>query len=244
MKLLVGLVIGLCLCSILTDINAEVITNVALDSGWFAERGYHSQSNRNAYTGRSTSTLFGNAPEASDRYNSFLIFRIPGFTGEITSLSLNIYTRAIWSLPPDDSYEFSIYEVSTDPLDFNYSRAVGSTEGLEIFNDLGSGEQYGSFSVTHGDLNQYIAVDLSESAVAKANSIQGRLFVVGIARDYTSVGTGGANFGVAVWTQDLLTEIVVTANGEIIPEPTSATLFLLGGATLFIRRSFRRKKNA
>lgn len=234
--------------------NATLI-NIATDSGWFAERGYHSYTNRNAFTGQVTSTLFGNAPEDTDKYNSFMIFNIPFVSGEITSIGLNVYFRDVVGLAPEDDFEFSIYNVSTIPTEFNSNHDVGSETGLAIFNDLQSGETYGSFNVKPWYLNEYLGLSLSESAAMMANNSQGQLFVLGISitSDFRTLdGPEGVNFGVTAYTQDLLTELVIGVNGEDIssyldpvptPVPVPASVIFFGtGIAGFVGLRFRRKK--
>ena len=158
-------------------------------------------------------------------------------------------------LAPEDNFEFSIYSVSTNPTEFNSNHDVGSDTGLTIFNDLQSGETYGSFNVKLWFLNEYLGLSLSESAAMTANNSQGQLFVLGIsmASDFRTLhGPEGVNFGVTAYTQDLLTELVIGVDGEDIssylapvpaPVPEPATVILFGtGAAGLVGSRFRRKK--
>ena len=234
----------------LTSTASAVLTLTASDTGWFAERGFHHSNNRNGFTGKTTSSLFGTAPNATDRYNSFLLFDIASVTGEISSLGLNLFVRDILGMEPEGSFCFSIYDVSTASSGFDSDYSSGSTMGLDIFNDLQSGQKYGDFKISASSLNGYVPMELSDSAVATANNLRGQTFAIGItfASSFRTIeGPEGANFGVMAYTQNLRSELVIGGPDTVppltaVPEPATAILTLALGLVGFVllRHYFRR----
>src|SRR3954471_21200822 len=96
-------------CALLAPARADVVAVNRASQGWFAENGAHFAGNQNTFTGRDTQTLFGTAPLAAYRFNSFFVFNLPTLPGAATSAAINFYAADLWN--DNASYQFSIFDV-------------------------------------------------------------------------------------------------------------------------------------
>jgi len=136
------------------------------DRGWWDETGYH--------TSFSIATVVGYYSSTQYMYNSYFVFDLSGITGDKTGarlrLELQLYTSG------DLSETFSVYDVSTDAATLK----ADDTGQTAIFNDLQTGEVYGTFEVTAGDVGTIIEIPLSAEALSDINTAAGGFFAVGI----------------------------------------------------------------
>ena len=117
-------------------------------------------------------------------YRSFLTFDLSGVTVPATDASLSLqvdYYNATSSL------DFSVYDYVLG----NDAALGGSMTSVAAFNDLGSGQVYGSASINSSDnpVGSTFTIDLNAAALADINDAGG-LFTFGFADDLI---TGGNN---------------------------------------------------
>ena len=146
----------------------------ATERGWWDETGEHESVNDNTWTGFEGGTAY--------MYNSYFIFDLSGITGDKTGARLRLELENYVS--GDLSETCSVYDVSTDAATLE---AVGTGQ-TSIFNDLQSGNVYGTFEVESGDVGSIIEIPLSAGAISDINSSAGGTFAVGIHLDTYSGG--------------------------------------------------------
>jgi len=144
----------------------------ATERGWWDETGDHTSSNDNTYTGF----------DGIEVLNSYFIFDLSGITGDMTGARLKLELQNYYGIDPSET--FSVYDVSTDAATLEAS-GTGQTA---IFDDLQTGNVYGTFEVTSGDVGTIIEIPLSASAVSDINTAAGGTFAVGIHMETHSGG--------------------------------------------------------
>jgi hypothetical protein len=116
-------------------------------------------------------------------YRSFLTFDLSGVTipavGATLSLQVDSYNAT-------SSLDFSVYDYVLG----NDASLGASMTSVDAFNDLGTGQVYGSASINSSanPIGSTFAVPLSAAAVADINSKAGGLFTVGFADDLITGG--------------------------------------------------------
>jgi PEP-CTERM motif len=89
--------------------------------------------------------------------------------------------------PPEGPrcFLFNLWDVSTDPATLN---AKVNNPNFAIYNDLGSGVNYGSFVLpTSGNPNDILNFSLDPAAVAAINAAEGGYFSIGGAIPLSSI---------------------------------------------------------
>ena len=110
-------------------------------------------------------------------------FNLPSFSGTVSSVTLNLEVAA-YSSP--DSYEsFFVYDVST-PL---ATVTSNTSPSIAIFDDLGTGTNYGSFTLNADSVGTIKSIVLTPAITAVSNA-RGSTFAVGIA-EFTFSNEGG-----------------------------------------------------
>ena len=80
---------------------------------------------------------------------------------------------------------YNLWDVSTDPATLN---ARSNNPNFAIYNDLGSGVNYGAFVLkTKGDPNHILSLDLDPAAIAAINAAEGGFFSIGGAIPLSSI---------------------------------------------------------
>jgi hypothetical protein len=138
----------------------------ATERGYWDEAGDHSSAIDVTVAGYNSATTY--------MYNSYFIFDLSGITGDKTGASLRLELQYYDS--GDLSETFSVYHVSTDAATLE----ADGTGQTSIFNDLQTGNVYGTFEVTAGDVGTIIEIPLSAEAVSDINTAAGGAFAVGI----------------------------------------------------------------
>ncbi len=139
--------------------NTVVVEHVG--RGWYSELG---QFHPSYFVGNSSSTVTRN----------FFVFDLSSIDLDIVSMELVVFNRINGYGSSDPSETYSLFDVSTDPLDL-----INGTGGTAAFMDLGTGVIYGSHIATSADNGSFITIALNSSAVADANASAGGLWALG-----------------------------------------------------------------
>jgi hypothetical protein len=153
-------------CTIQTDSDCQpnMITKDAIERGWWKSSGQHTAFNNNTLTGRSI---------LNNEYNSYFIFDLTGVTGTVIVASLKMEIEGYTT--PDASETLSIWDVNTAPATLE-----ASGNDVAIYNDLMTGNSYGTFIVTSADKGMILDIPLNAQAVTDMNNALGGKVSVGL----------------------------------------------------------------
>ncbi|MBN3922174.1 PEP-CTERM sorting domain-containing protein [Nostoc sp. NMS4] len=197
----------------LNTAQAATFTETASDQGWWAAEdglnGPNSNDNINYVTGNIRGTDLRN-------YFKFDLGNLVG----VSSATLQIQ-RFVGSGNPTETLGF--FDVSTPPNVL--SQKINSPNNT-IYNDLGSGKNYGNFKVTtSGDSSEILSFALNSNAIADINARKGNFFSVGgalqgdLTEEYLFSESGGQAFA----------KLVVNTNSTPVPEPSALGGIMLAG---------------
>ena len=230
----IGATIGLLLA---VEARASELVLSAVDSGWYDADG------RQGTSANSQNYIAGTLGGPLE-YRNFFVFDLSGVEGPISSAVLRAYNPSFQvpgdtangfaSLAPFETYE--LFDV-----DSSIPAMLTSTAGVSFFDDLGSGQSYGSYSVSAAQNGSVISFQLSGTALADLNASSG-FFAIGGA--LTSLAFGPTQEHIFAFTAGYYGSSSVSNNTRelvltIIPEPATATLVMLGFATLGIKSRSR-----
>lgn len=212
-------------------VQAVVIDSSA--SGWYRQ----SDGSCNAPSGNATYITVGRTTTAAagtQTYRNFFAFDLANVLDEVYGAYLEVWnpTGGFFS-PVDGAETYTLFDVET---------AVGDLGGqsTDIYNDLGSGVEFGSYAADASDNGTLLQILLNADAVAAINAARGDAFAVGGAitsldgRDFERFLSNGRN--------DPIQRRLVLDTGTVsrnVPDYAS-TLTLLGmaiaGMGMFRRR--------
>jgi hypothetical protein len=199
----------------------------AIDRGWWDGNGAHDSSNKNTFTGRTSGIL----------HNSYFVFDLTNLSGQATAGTLRLELENYYG--NESSETFSVHDVSTPISDLS---ASGSFQH-SIYEDLRSGNTYGSMTVTATDVGSVITISLNAIALSDITSALGGKFAIGITVPAIAAGGGGSR-GIRFSEdeeQRVHQLVLETAAVEEVPEPSTITMFALGAIGLTFAR-FRRRR--
>jgi murein DD-endopeptidase MepM/ murein hydrolase activator NlpD len=140
----------------------------ATDTGWYDSTGFHDATNKNYWVSQSGGT----------QYRDYAVFNLSGVSQPITAATLNLFNPSDGYNSPLSSDTYSLFDVST-PI----ATLQGSHTGqVGIFNDLGTGNSYGSQPVTYvsdNEIGQIVSTTLNATGVSALNSSLGGPFAFG-----------------------------------------------------------------
>jgi len=168
---------------------------------------------------------------------NYFFFAIPAL-----NVGESIISARLSLASPGDGARIEGFYPKTATL-WDVSTSIGNIWGG--YDDIGSGNQYGSFEVSNGDrfagIVAYI-IDLNSQAIADITYAAGGVFAVGgsldvrassVNRNVVFSGTGGSSVNDGATTLTIVT----------VPEPSTYALLLLAGAgaALIARRRVKRQ---
>jgi hypothetical protein len=220
-------------CVLVAGVPARAATIDATDSGWYNVSGTHLAQIDNYIVGAGNGTL----------YHNFFVFDLTGVTGLVVSASLELYNpdNALPALKgyisPDATETYTLYDVST-PIATVQASNVGAA-GQAVYNDLGSGVDFGQATVSAADNGSIVSIVLNAAGLDALNAALGGQFALGGA--LTTLGGAGTEyvfgFSVGIGNPDVRRLVIETTSA--VPEP--ALLLLLGPAiAVALRRRARR----
>ncbi len=135
---------------------------VAFDSGWYSDQGRYSNG-ENQYTGTTS----------VEEHHGFMVFDIPA-GDEIVGVSLQVFTWEVRGGPNT----IGVYDFSGD-INALIAATDGrpSAAGVAIYEDLGSGIQFGTAEIA--DSNATVLIPLNAQAVSALNAARGGQLAVG-----------------------------------------------------------------
>ncbi|MBI3432458.1 MAG: PEP-CTERM sorting domain-containing protein [Hydrogenophilales bacterium] len=227
------------------SIVAQASTTLdAIGAGWFTNAGEHVESN--------TNYAVGGGMDGYTRNNYFL-FDVSGLGNQITAATLRVYNPDMPLSPgapfgytsSDPTENYALFDVSTDfysaptgGTNHVAGYAIGSSTGQAIFNDLGTGQSYGSHTASLADNGRFIEISLNASGLADLNASGGIFAIGGSITTLDNLVNMESLFASAyLYTSTGAVQLVVSS----VPEPSESVL-LLAGLGLVVVAS-RRKPN-
>ena len=180
------------------------------DRGWYSDEGQHVSTNENYSAG------FYYGSTAFTEWHNFFTFDLSGLSGNVNSAVFRFYVgNTDNGTHPSTNGFFSIYDVNTA-----LPALLGdSTTDVSIFNDLGTGVNYGSVLIPDYASYSFREITFNSEGISAIYNSLGGSFVFGGAMDNDfrmGGGTGGTNPFVPILTIDIT---------QSVPLPT--TLFLI-----------------
>lgn len=140
-----------------------------IDHGWYDEFGFHIAINNNSLTG------ICNGFE----YNSFYLWDLTPLSGrKVTAARVSVLVRAGLGahLTTQTGNMFGVRSESY----FTLQMDNGAGFGREIFDDLGHGDDYGSFQISPIKTDRIVNFDLNSTGVDRINQALGGEFAIGM----------------------------------------------------------------
>ena len=186
--------------------------------GWYNSTGFHDAGNSNYISG------------SNDTWHDYFTFDLTGVSGTISSANLVLFNPVA-----NGSGVYTSYDVNTPAATLNAS----NTGATGIFNDLGSGNAYGSINYSTADNGTFVTINLNSQFLADINARSSNLFSVG---GNAVGGTFLFGFSNGGSPADGKTFLDYTTSSAVAPLPAVAPLaiLLLGG--FGIVQALRRRK--
>ena len=214
-----------CLFVGITLSGSAVATTIdAFDRGWYDDTGGHFATVKIAFAGQNNGTTV--------RYNSFFSFDLAAISGTVTSGTLRLELESYFG--PDSSEAFTIFDVTTDVTLLNQS----CTGCLTEFNDLQSGNAYGTGVVSSSDVGSVIDIILSAAAIADINAASGGLFALGVHVDQITLASGNEGLRWSGGDENRTHQLVLATSTVPIP----AAVWLFGSGLLGLIGIAKRKR--
>jgi hypothetical protein len=202
----------------------------ALDSGWYDDTGFHGPTNENYTVGWSL----------GKELRHFFVFDLSVFpTESLISASLLLSMPPTLNNPgngydsPDASETLQLYDVLT-PI---ATLTAGGSDLTAVYDDLGSGTVFGNVTVTAADNGQVVEIVLNAAALSALDAASGGVFAIGGA--VTTLSDPPAAVRERIFTSSTIPPITRQLVIQVVPEPGSLPLFLVGLLGLAASARFR-----
>ena len=158
--------------------------------GWYDNLGFHNPNNDNYMT-----YAFDDGEGLSYVLRNFFSFDLSQIDlSEQTVVSASLQVQRFSSDSPTGSVRYGLFDVASPASLLN--GAISATQGLSIFDDLGSGKTYGAFDVaTPGAPDDVLEFALNPDALADITGAADGWFLVGGTLLNPQQANGGFLFG-------------------------------------------------
>jgi hypothetical protein len=129
-----------------------------VDAGWYGDTGAHEAENYDYSVGVCGSCLAFGSPEF---YRNWFVINLTGLTAPVSTLTLTLYSFDVTSPGSYTLWDYG-HPITDLPLE-NSTR-------VDIYDDLGTGNSYGSFAYEIGDAQTYRTLTLNSRARADLNA--------------------------------------------------------------------------
>ncbi len=225
--------------------------NSSQEGGFWSPLGYADQSGSLAGTAGPKELASGPGGIGGMFSNrAYVSFDLTGQSDPITAATLRIkltsynsvgpgsFQGGNWTGASNTSESFGIFDVSTTQaaLTAAYTNPGGpigtpNPAGLTIWQDLGGGTQFGSFSASAAAVGSFIDITLSSAAIAALNASLGSTISFGLGYTGSAFSGAGGLFGAPLVNQTITIDTLDTGHELVItsvPEPSAAWLALPG----------------
>ena len=137
----------------------------SVDTGWIASDGTHGSTNANYIVGDCCGGTF----------NNWGVFDLSNLSGAVTSAVLTLNTFEVEGV----NVLYSLFDVSASLGALDADRVSGDSTGQALFQDLGSGANYGSYTYNESDTNLFRSITLNGNALADISASAGGQFAIG-----------------------------------------------------------------
>lgn len=232
--------------------SAGTVTLEDLSRGWVTNDGARQKGNGNIFTGYSTDYHY---------YRSYIQFDISGLTGIVTGGSFSVLASKDCNkftsgclFTKNGSETVAFHDVNEEGLGpiLASGTASGSTEGKSIFEDLGTGDTYGEFTITgpNYSLMPEVSFGFNDAMIRDLNkAIQDgdQTFALGTRMTTASGIPGKAE---VFWSHSVeslnvkIASLNVEYTEQVAAVPLPASLPLLVGAFAALGYAARRSKKS
>lgn len=216
--------LGILACAFSLESQADT-TLYAVGAGWFSNSGEQIQSNDNYAVGG-----------GQDGYtrNNYFQFDLSGMSGPITSAMLRVYNPAVSASPgfpygytsSDPTETYALFDVSTSFEQLVAGYEIGSLAGQAIFSDLGSGQNFGTVTVSLADNGKFVGISLNASALVALNAANG-VFTLGGTLTTLDYQVNRESLFVSAFLHSVgqnVPQLVVSS----VPEPSTTPVWIAG----------------
>lgn len=170
----------------------------SIDTGWIKSTGEHISYLDNYIAGEA-----GEGTAAGIvNWNNWAVFNFSSLAGSVETATLTVFTSTVTGGPMN----FTLHDTVATLDELDKFRFDGDSAGVALFNDLGSGNTYGSRTYFGSDSNTYQSITLNTAAIEAIKS------------------AGTSNFALG-GTATLAT---VPSTPSAVPEPASWALMITG----------------
>ncbi len=160
-----------CLSMLLVSASSGAVEIInAVDRGWYDESGSHTTNNENYGAG----DCRGQTCTAGENdFRNFFVFDLSNVPGPVLGATLLLFNPEQGFFSDTGSEEYQVADVIT-PV----GELIGGFGGLDAWEDLGTGEIYGSYLATAADADRIVRIDLNDAALVALSGAEG-LFAFG-----------------------------------------------------------------
>jgi hypothetical protein len=198
--------------------NTFAETIAPIDRGWYEADGVHHTDNLNYFVGDGQGPI----------HHNFFLFDLSASQRPIESALMQIFNPATGFGGADPFETYVLYDVTT-----SIQALIDGTGGTQAWDDLGSGIEFGTLTVTSADVATFISIELNADAITSMNASPG-LFAIGGALTSHDGIEGNAEYVFGDTSPSSEVRMVT-----LVPEPTTALLLACGLAGLALRQRRR-----